>query len=381
VHHHTSRVGSAKLVPKISLENTTVKSLPLPHLGTIDYWDAKLPAFGCRVSHGGTKTFVLKLRNSRRAIGRYPIISLADARAEAKRLLAEKTLKKRQPQSITYERARESFIAEKEKELGAGTVGEYERLLGRLSFQGQIGDISPDDFARKLDRIKAPSERNHALAAAKTFFTWAYNRRYIEDDPTRGLSVRGGASRSRVLSDDELKRVWTAAEKMGGSFGTIVRLLILTGQRRGEIAALQSSWINLDEKTITLPQEIVKNRREHTFPVSSSLLSLLTLPSTAGLLFPARGHADRPFNGWSKAKEELDEESGVSEWTLHDIRRTVATNLAALGVALPVIERLLNHVSGSFGGIVAVYQRHSFMPEMHAAVELWDKKLQELLAG
>lgn len=367
-------------MPKISLESTTVKSLPLPESGTVDYWDAKLPAFGCRVSQGGAKTFVLKLRNSRRAIGRYPIISLADARAEAKRLLAEKTLRKRQPQSITYERARETFIAEKEKELGAGTVGEYERLLGRLSFQGRIGGISPEDFVRKLDRIKAPSERNHALAAAKTFFTWAYNRRYIEDDPTRGLSVRGGTSRSRVLSDDELKRVWIAAGEIGSSFGTIVRLLILSGQRRGEIASLQKLWINLEDKTITLPAEIVKNRREHTFPIGTMASSLLPLPEGTddGCLFPARGKAT-PFNGWSKAKAELDEKSGVSEWTLHDIRRTVATNLAALGVALPVIERLLNHVSGSFGGIVAVYQRHSFMPEMRAAVEKWESCLLELV--
>jgi integrase len=100
-----------------------------------------------------------------------------------------------------------------------------------------------------------------------------------------------------------------------------------------------------------------------------------------GLLFPARGQSVRPFSGWSKRKIELDRLCGASDWTLHDIRRTVASNLAALGVALPVIERLLNHVSGSFGGIVSVYQRHSFMPEMRAAVEKWNKRVLDILAS
>jgi integrase len=366
-------------VPRISLENTTVKSLPLPEIGTVDYWDEKLPAFGCRVSQGGAKTFILKLHNSRRAIGRYPIISLADARTEAKRLLAEKTLGKQRPQSMNWKQAVDNFIESRRDKCRAGTVDEYKRLLDvHFPFQGQLAAVSHDEFERKLKRIGKPSERNHALAVAKTFFGWAVQHRYIIDNPTVAFSLNRTLSRSRVLSDDELKHVWKAAGEIEGSFGKIVKLAILTGQRRGEIAALDHAWIGAD--TVALPASITKNKREHEFPIGASSRALL--PSEGkGRVFPARGKPDQPFNGWSKGKAELDKKCGVADWTLHDIRRTVATNLAALGVQLPVIERLLNHVSGSFGGIVSVYQRHSFMPEMRAAVEKWETHLLELLAG
>jgi integrase len=370
-------------VPKIALENTTVRSLPVPNEGTVDYWDAKLPAFGCRVSQGGTKTFVLKMHNTRKAIGRYPIVSLADAREVARRMLAEKTLGKVRPQSVSFEQALTMFLEEKSKARRVRTVSGYKRLMGtHFAFQGQLAAVSYDDFRRKLDRITAPSERNHALAAAKTFFTWAAKHRYITENPTIAFSLHGRPSRSRVLSDDELKKVWKSAEEIGGSFGAIVRLLILTGQRRGEIAALQMSWLGND--TITLPVEITKNRREHTFPIGKTAMAILTtlLPTKPqdkkAFLFPARGNPNASFSGWSKSKDMIDEVSGVQEWTLHDIRRTVATNLAALGVALPVVERLLNHVSGSFGGIVSVYQKHSFMPEMRTALEKWEARLLEL---
>jgi len=182
-------------------------------------------------------------------------------------------------------------------------------------------------------------------------------------------------SRSRVLTDDELRRVWVAIDECG-TFGAIVKLLILTGQRRGETAALQSSWIKID--AITLPKEITKNGREHTFPIGTMAASLLAERSTSGGLFLARWRQTN-FSGWSKSKAALDKLSGVSGWTLHDLRRTFATNLAALGTPIHVTERLLNHVSGTQSGIVAVYQRHSYMPEMRKAVEAWERHLHALV--
>jgi len=371
----------------LRLTDATIRNLPSPATGQKTHFDDALRGFGIRISQGGTRTFVLMYGADRQllSIGRYPVISLADARAEAKRLLAEKTLGKRQPQSITYERAVALFLEDKAQECRPGTVSEYKRLLAvHFPFHGQLAAITHADFERKLKRVDALSERNHALAAAKTFFTWALKHRYITENPTVAYSLVGRPSRSRVLSDDELKRVWKAAKEMGANFGTIVELLILTGQRRGEIAALQTPWLNLADKTITLPAEITKNKREHSFPIGQSAASLISnfpTEASAPVIFPARGKSSTPFNGWSKSKVALDKLSGVTGWTLHDIRRTVASNLAALGVALPVIERLLNHVSGSFGGIVSVYQRHSFMPEMRAAVEKWNNRVLDILAS
>jgi integrase len=182
-------------------------------------------------------------------------------------------------------------------------------------------------------------------------------------------------SRARVLNDIEIKAIWRALDD--DIYGRIVKLLLLTGQRRGEIAGLTGSMIGAD--TITLPSEYAKNGRLHVIPLGTMAASILgrqRLPKT--LYVPARGKST-PFNGFSKTKRELDERCGISDWTLHDLRRTFASGLAALGVPLHVIERLLNHVSGSFGGIVGVYQRYNFMPEMRHAIELWEAHVADLV--
>jgi integrase len=228
--------------------------------------------------------------------------------------------------------------------------------------------------------VKSTSTKNHAAVALKVFFTWAHKKRLVSDNPTFGLSTQKSPPRARVLTDDELRGVWTATDKIGGHFGTIVKLLVVTGQRRGEIAALQTSWIK--NSTITTPASIAKNGREHTIPLGTLCGEfLLTNGQTNCLYFPARGKTDTPFNGWSKAKDALDKLSGVQDWTLHDLRRTFATRLAEMGIAPHIIERLLNHVSGTISGVAAVYNRHHFLPEMKDAIDKWEARLAAILAA
>jgi integrase len=376
----TPPFGSAKPVPKIDLSDAGLRSFAVPQRGTVDYWDTKLPGFGCRVSQGGAKTFILKLHNSRKAIGRYPLISLSEARTEAKRLLAEKTLGKLRPHSITFPVAVEEFLEEKATRRRPITVADHKRHLGLLGFKGPLADIGPDDLTRKMKSL-ARSEFNHRLSCAKTFFTWAQKKRYIVDNPTAGFTPHSIVSRSRVLTDDELRAVWNAAEEAEGHFGVIVRLLILTGMRRGECAALQTSWIH--DSTIVLPKEATKNGREHVFPIEALATSILAsaLPSDASTrLFPARGKSETPFNGWSKGKVALDKLASIAPWTLHDLRRTFATNLAKMGVAPHIVERLINHVTGTISGVAAIYNRHAYMDEMRAAIVAWEKRLTTILA-
>jgi integrase len=379
----------ATAVPQIKLSDVGLRSISPPASGTIDYWDTTLPCFGLRVSRGGAKTFVLKLHNSRRAIGRFPILSLSEARTEAKRLLAEKTLGKIRPQSITYPQALALFLTEKEKARRPSTVRSLrDRLSRHFPFKSQLADISHQEFTRRLARIKTASEHNHALAAAKTFFTWTTNRRYTTENPTLGITPRSTQSRTRVLSDDELKNIWHACSdetsELPQHFRTIVKLLMLTGQRRGEIAALHPDYIDLHQGTTCLPSHLVKNSREHLFPISALAVELLSkalqhAPDT-GFIFPARGNANASFSGWSKSKVALDKLSGVTGWTLHDLRRTYASKMAALGVAPHVIERLLNHVSGTISGVAAIYNRHHFMPEMKEAVEKYEREIARIIA-
>jgi integrase len=370
-------------VPKILFSDVGLRTLSAPQSGTVDYWDKSLPSFGCRVSQGGTKTFVLKVHNSRRAIGRYPIITLGEARAEAKRLLAEKTLGKSRPMSMSVKSAQKLFIEEKKMRRRWRTVRDFEYQFKRhYNLPGQVQDVQFSEMLRRLERIKSPSSYNFALAAGRAFFNWCMRRRYIRESPVMGLSPRYTPSRSRVLTDDELKAVWIASDQCG-AFGDIVKLLILTGQRRGEVSAFRSNFFSKD--LCKIPASLAKNGREHTFPIGIMATSILSsaIPSDRAsdstLLFPARGKPQLPFNGWSKGKAELDKLSAVTGWTLHDLRRTFATGLAELGVAPHVTEKLLNHVTGTISGVAAIYNRHRYEKECRAAIEAWEAKLLALL--
>jgi integrase len=172
------------------------------------------------------------------------------------------------------------------------------------------------------------------------------------------------------------KKVWRACE---GTFGQIVRLCILTGQRRSEIAHLTAEMI--EDDCIRLPASLTKNSREHLFPIGKLAREIIGgLPKT-GYLFPARKSwrkGGTVYNAWNKDKPKLDEASGVTGWVLHDLRRTLVSSWAALGVRIEVTEKYINHISGTHGGIVGIYQRHTFMPEMREATERWEEHLSHL---
>lgn len=390
------------MVVKTAFSDAWIRSLPPPAKAQELHWDARLPTFGLRVGKTA-KTFIIKLNNDFITIGRFGVLGLAEARGEARRILAERTLGKVRPQSITYPQATKLFIQEKRERRRPSTVHSLERHLAQLDLKSQVADITHEDIERRIKRL-TQGEYNHRLAALKAFFNWCQKRRYRADNPTIGFTPYSRPTRSRVLTDAELQSIWRACErrlafddeacgrfqttmpeivKLPRTFAAIVQLLLLTGQRRGEIAALRADYISND--TCTLPSTLTKNKREHTFPIgsltatllSSALPTSLTPSKSETLLFPARGSSSSPFNGWSKSKAALDRLSGVSGWTLHDARRTFATRLAELAVSPHVIERLLNHVTGTVSGVAAVYNRATYMAEMRAAIELWERYLQE----
>jgi integrase len=176
-------------------------------------------------------------------------------------------------------------------------------------------------------------------------------------------------SRDRILTDQELRAVWQAAGQMG-VYGALVRLLALTGQRRGEIAGLTWSEIDLGKRLISLPRDRVKNDRPHEVPLSPQAATLIeALPRFSERYVFSLGSV--PIGGFGKYKAKLDKLCGVENFTLHDLRRTCASGMARLGVGLPVIEKVLNHVIGSFAGVVGIYQRHDFAGEKRKALELW----------
>lgn len=374
--------GGAYLVPGNPLTELTIRNLRPPHAGQVTLWDS-LPRFGVRLSPGGAKTFVVVLGSGRRhTIGHYPTISLSQARDEARRILAQHTLGHSRPRSIPFDEARRLFLEACKRKNKPRTVSDYMRLLKRhFPFGGiQLSDIATHDITKRLDRLAStPAEQNYALVAIKIFFNWAVGRHYIDRSPCANLKKSKRHAKDRVLTNEELSTVWSAARDIGWPYGTIVQLLILTGQRRGEIAALRWDWIDQQERTISLPASLTKNSRHHTFPYGPVTAELLkSVPQLGDALFPARGNPDACFSGWSKCKALLDTRCKIAPWTLHDLRRTFATNLAALNTPPHVVEKFLNHASGSIAGVAAIYNRFQYMDEMRAAMAAWEYTLTTL---
>lgn len=369
-------------MPKIALTDLSLRKLQPPPVGQITYWDTAVTGFGVRLSQGGAKSFILmhgKCR-ARTTIGRVSTISLKEARDTARRILAENTLGKHRLARITFEKAVEVFLAECKQRNKPRTVSDYTRILNR-HFMPKLrlevmGDVTRGSITKIVDGLAStPAEQNYAFRVIRLFMRAGVRRGYLTASPCADMRLPARTvSRDRVLSDVELKKIWEAAE---GTFGQIVKLLILTGQRRGEIAALKADYIDAKSRTITLPGSVTKNAREHTFPYASLAHEVLASVPTHSRSFLLSAHGyDNPFNGFSKAKRELDKVCDIAPWTLHDLRRTFATNLAQLGVAPHIVEKLLNHATGTISGVAAIYNRFQYLDEMRAAVELWDEKLR-----
>ena len=379
-------------MPRIHITDVVVSRLNTP--GT--YYDQLTPAFGLRVGKRRKTWLIIRGRERIRTnIGQYPSLSLADARKEAKRLLTEPVTKvSRVTVQLAYDAFKSQHIATKK----ARTQADYTRMLERYFVpvlgKKKLGVLAYEDFTAITDKLAdAPSEQAHALAVARTFLKWCVKppRRYIQHSPLEGIKVINGKPRKRVLTEDELLQVWQSAERTGYPYGTIVQLLILTGQRRGETANLRWPWIDEKARTITLPDWVTKNGRTHVIPYGDMVASLLeAIPrrNSTDLLFPSTAGEDRPISGWSKYKLELDDGLEVKHYVLHDLRRTFGTKLAELKVLPHVVERLLNHTMGSISNradsivsaVAEVYNLAAYLPEMREAIEeRWEPHLRSIL--
>jgi len=384
---------------RVPLTDLAIRKLAPPPFGSIELWDGKLPGFGVRVSAGGARSFVLLYRTAGRSrrltLGRYPTLSLLTARRKAQKALAQLAdgvdpARQRDPgTSYAFERTAADFI-DKYARPKNKDWSESDRLLTR-EFCSQwarrdIRELRRGDVAEIIDGMVkrgSPGAAVHALAAVRRLFSWTVERGLLEHSPVEGLRppVRIKA-RDRVLSDAQLLAVWNATSALGYPFGTIIELLIRTGQRRGEVTAMRWDDLDLKARRWSLPAEANKSGRPHEVPLTKDTVHLLrSLPRLHDVLvFPAHRHqTDRPVSGHGKVKQRLDELSGVTDWTLHDIRRTVATGMARKKVPPHVIERVLNHASGTFAGVAGIYNRFGYLDEMGDALDEWERHLYSLL--
>jgi integrase len=361
---------------------TDVVVLRLTNPGT--YFDKSTPAFGLRVGKNRKTWIVIRGRERvRTTVGHYPALSLADARKEAKKLLTETPAKNSR---LTFGEAYEIFKAEHSAKKKPRTQRDYKRLLEKFFLPAfghkKLADNTYENITAQVKSVP-PVEQAHALAVARTFFRWCVRppRRYIEHNPLEGLQLPKANRRKRILDAEEIKTVWAAAVAQDYPHGTIVQLLILTGQRKMEIANLRRSWINEKERTITLPEWVAKNSKEHCFPYNGLVAEILeTIPrrNSTDLLFPSKVSDDRPISGWSKFKHELAD--GVSGWQLHDLRRTYRSLHGQIGTHREIAERLINHAAGVMTDVEEIYDRYTYMPEMRAAIEKYETHIRQLTA-
>jgi integrase len=383
-------------MPRRSLTAPTVARLKPPSQGQVDYFDKGFPGFALRVSYGGGKSFVFfyriggKLR--RMTLGTFPALSLAEAR-EAWRVARQdaaagrdpaRAHKREKPATDFENVAREWVMRDQAKNKSRREV---ERIVNRemIPVWGTraIAEITRRDILDLIDGIAdrgSPIMARRVLAYVHRLFKWSVGRGIIDTNPATDLPKPGSETkRDRVLSDEEVIRIWNVSLNLGWPFGEAIRLLILTGARREEIGALQ--WEEFVDREIRLAGTRTKNGNPHIIPLSAAACAIVGgIPRIPGgkLVFTTNGKT--PISGWSRAKTALDEEAAImTPWRIHDLRRTVATGLQKLGIGLQVIEAILGHVSGSRAGVVGTYQRHSFDDEKRTALEAWGAHILALL--
>lgn len=346
-----------------NLTDFAIKSMPLRPEGTATLWDTTIKGFGVRVGKA-SKTFIVLIDSGRRQkIGRYPVVSLQEARNAAKLLLAEKTLGRVRPTFLAYADARSEFLEHCEVANKASTVRGYRSRMNRIDWgRSNLADIKPRDVLAKLKPYDdRPMEKRYIFVVLRTFFNWCVAQYHIDVSPMDRMEPPAkNGSRDRVLTADELRAVWRACPD--DPFGAVVQLLILTGQRRGEIA-----HIGIEGDLATVPGEWTKNGRVHTFPVGERAQKLLA--------------RERDYGGWTKAKKRLDKASAVTGWCLHDLRRTFSTIHAELKTPPHIIECLLNHATGQISGVARIYNRYQYVPEMREAVARYEAHIQELITA
>jgi integrase len=274
------------------------------------------------------------------------------------------------------------------------TAGETERIFNSYVLPAwggrKVQAITRRDVLSLVDGIVdrgAPYAANRVFAAVRRFFNWTVERSILDLSPAAGMKPPGAeVKRDRVLTDNEIRLFWASTDQLRTPFRELYRLLLLTGQRRDEVAAMQ--WNEVEGADWTIPAGRVKNADTHLVPLSDlALETLRSVPQISGgpsFVFTTTGRS--PVSGFSRAKHRLDalmkaESAGVElePWRLHDLRRTCATGMARLRISPHVIEAVLNHRSGEISGVAAVYNRFGYLDEKRAALAAWERYVGELV--
>lgn len=413
-------------MPRMTLTDKAIARKP-PPAGQIELWDTVVPGFGLRISHGGKRTYFIMTRihgrQIRRTVGNTITHTLAEAREAAREALrnavkgidpkeAERRarIERERAQKNTFRSVAETYLDDTGKGGGAN-LRTREHLRQRLENdvfpkwgERPITEITKADVRELIDGMvkDRPYAANRTLALVRRIFNWACSKDKIDSSPVVGIEPPAEEkSRERVLTDDEIRRLWDGFEKMGNPVGAVFKVLLLTGQRERQVGGMKRSEIDGD--VWTLPSTRAKNKQPHTVPlprkVKDILASLPVLVDENGnqydYVFSTGRRGDKPVSGWSKIKDRLDrivakteaerlgqkldmKKHAIPDWRIHDLRRTLRTNLPKLGVSPDTAERVIGHV---IGGVRGVYDLHAYNREKLAALEAWAAHVESIVSG
>ena len=384
--------------------------------GAVFLWDNELAGFGAKAT-GSACSYVVQYRldgrgapTKRLTLGKHGVLTPDEARKRAKEELGkvargadvaqEKKDERARLKAGTFRNLSESYFAVNGV---VGNTGEWKSrhlkethtMLEKVVYP-VLGTKVPDaitkaELAALINKTKAHS---HSVArrlheTLRPLFGWAFASGAIQSNPMTGLPCpKAVKARDRVLSDEEIKALWQAVTAEGWPFASVFKVLLLTGQRREEVAGMRWREVDLDAGTWTIAKERCKNGKAHTVDLASEagrLLDPLGDVAAPRLMRNAEGKEDfvfsttgrTPVSGFSKTKARIDSRmreilgDKFCPWRTHDLRRTAASGMAALGFQPHVIERVLNHVSGAQGELVGVYQRHEYREERKRAITAW----------
>jgi integrase len=388
----------------MKLDAKTVAALDLGGKKDVIHFDDTIQGFGYRLRLGsGGKVLRSWIAQYRRAgatrrvlLGSAGVLSAEAARTAAKKVLAKVALgedpaadkrDRRDKDRLSLRSVIDEYLTLKAREVRPKTLREITRYLVGPAFRPLHGmpvdTVTRRDVAARLVAITRECGSivaARARAALSTFFVWSMQMGLIEHNPVIGtVNPKGGKPRERTLSDTELAAIWRACKD--DDHGRIVRLMILLGARRQEVGGMRWSELDLDNGRWKLPGERSKNGKAHELPLMPAGLDIIRdVPRMVSRDQLFGGRSDIGFCAWDLGKRTLDERSGVREWTLHDIRRTLSTRLHDLGVAPHVVEQILNH-QGHRGQVGGTYNKSFYEREVTGALALWEAHIRTLVEG